>query len=171
MLFDQLLPSMESGEYVFNQLPDEKLFRIFERFLFNFYKRHLAKTDYGYIKKEGLTWQDVSFEEGLDDLLPSMETDICLSNESSRLIIECKFYESALQSRKLSGQETTGKFISGHVYQLYAYLKNLEISLDFVVEEIIHHNNFEKEIQKITDEFTKKIDTLATAKEKEIMTV
>ena len=127
LIFDQLLPSVESGEYVFNQLPDEKLFRIFERFLFNFYKRHLAKTDYSYIKKEGLTWQDVSFEEGLDDLLPSMETDICLSNETSRLIIECKFYESALQSRKLSGLETTGKFISGHVYQLYAYLKNLEI--------------------------------------------
>ena len=30
---------------------------------------------------------------------------------------------------------------------------------------------FENEIQKITDEFVKKIDTLATAKEKEIMTI
>lgn len=127
LIYDQLLPSVESGEYLFNQLPDEKLFRIFERFLFNFYKRHLAQTEYRHIKKEGLTWQDVSFEGGLDDLLPTMETDICLSNESSRLIIECKFYESALQSRKVSGEETTGKFISGHVFQLYAYLKNLEI--------------------------------------------
>ncbi len=127
LIFDQLLPDVKSGEYSFNALPDEKLFRIFERFLFNFYRRHLGHTEYSYIKKEGLTWQDVSFEEGLDDLLPSMETDICLSNESSRLVIECKFYESALQSRKVSGEETTGKFISGHVYQLYAYLKNLEI--------------------------------------------
>ncbi len=127
LLFEQLMPDVNSGKYLFNVLPDERLFRIFERFLFNFYKRHLAQTDFTQIKKEGLGWQDVSFEDGLDDLLPSMETDISLSNESSRLIIECKFYESALQSRKVSGDETTGKFISGHVYQLYAYLKNLEI--------------------------------------------
>ena len=31
--------------------------------------------------------------------------------------------------------------------ELETYLKNLKISLDFVIEEIIHHNNFEKEIQ------------------------
>lgn len=127
LLFDQLLPNMETGTYLFNPLPDDKLFRIFEKFLFNFYKRHLNQTSFTYIKKEGLVWQDVSFEEGLDDLLPSMETDICLSNDYGRVIIECKFYESAFQSRKLSGEESVGKFISGHVYQLYAYLKNLEI--------------------------------------------
>ena len=27
------------------------------------------------------------------------------------------------------------------------YLKNLKISLDFVIQEIIYHNNFEKEVQ------------------------
>lgn len=127
LIFDQLLPNELSGEYLFANLPDEKLFRIFEKFLFNFYKKNSTLTSYKNVKKEGLVWQNVFLESGLDDLLPSMETDICLSNETSRLIIECKFYESAFQSRKISEEETTGKFISGHIYQLYAYLKNLEI--------------------------------------------
>jgi len=56
-----------------------------------------------------------------------METDICLFNNYSRLIIECKFYQSALQQWHISEQVTVSKFISGHIYQLYAYLKNLEL--------------------------------------------
>jgi 5-methylcytosine-specific restriction enzyme subunit McrC len=127
LIYEQLLPSTNSGEYSFVNLSDEKLFRIFEKFLFNFYKKHLDKTSYTSIKKEGLLWQDSIFEDGLDDLLPAMETDICLFNESNRLIIECKFYESALQARRILGEDTTGKFISGHIFQLYAYLKNLEL--------------------------------------------
>ncbi len=149
LLFDQLSPNENLGSYLFNRLPDEKLFKIFEKFLFNFYKLNLAKTNYKYIKKEGLVWQDASFEDGLDDLLPSMETDICLSNESNRLIIECKFYESALQSRKISGEETTGKFISSHVYQLYAYLKNLEIKHQSQVSGMIIYPENGKKIHSL----------------------
>ena len=78
-----------------------------------------------------------------------METDISLSNESSRLIIECKFYESALQSRKVSGEETSGKFISGHVYQLYAYLKNLEIKHQIPTSGMIIYPENGKKIESL----------------------
>lgn len=127
LIYEQLLPSTDAGRYSFVNLSDEKLFRIFEKFLFSFYKRHLDKTGYTAIRKEGLVWQESIFEGGVDDLLPAMETDICLSSDSNRLIVECKFYESALQSRRILGENTSGKFISGHIFQLYAYLKNLEL--------------------------------------------
>lgn len=124
LLYEQLLPNADSGKFEFVELSDEKLFKIFEKFLFNFYSKHLNETSYKSIKKEGMTWQDSILVNGNDDFLPSMETDISLFNDHSRLVIECKFYFSALQVRKFGENETSGKFISGHIYQLYAYLKN-----------------------------------------------
>ena len=127
LIYQQLLPTTDIGKYNFVNLTDEKLFKIFEKFLFNFYKKHLYKTKYTQIKKEILAWQESIIDIGIEDLLPTMETDICLFNETTRLVIECKFYESALQKRRILGEDTTGKFISGHIFQLYAYLKNLQL--------------------------------------------
>ena len=124
LLYEQLLPNVDSGKFEFVDLSDEKLFKIFEKFLFNFYSKHLGETCYISIKKEGMKWQDTTFVNGIDDFLPSMETDISLFNEESRLVIECKYYFSALQTRSFGENEASGKFISSHIYQLYAYLKN-----------------------------------------------
>jgi len=127
LIHNQLLPSSEIGKYKFSDISDEKLFKIFERFIFNFYKKHLSQTEFSGVKKESLIWQDTFFESGIGDLLPWMETDVCLYNKDKRLIVECKFYKSALQSRQSNDEESSGKFISAHLYQLYAYLKNLKI--------------------------------------------
>ena len=124
LLHEQLLPNVDSGKFDFVELSDEKLFKIFEKFLFNFYSKHLGETCYKSIKKECMTWQDSTLVNGIDDFLPSMETDISLFNQQNRLVVECKFYFSALQSRKFGDNEASGKFIPNHIYQLYAYLKN-----------------------------------------------
>ena len=127
MIFDQLLPSETHGGYEFVEITEEKLFRIFEKFTFNFYKKHLDQTIYTQIKKERLGWQETAYEGGIEDFLPSMETDVSLSNATSKLVVECKFYESAIQSRTVGDLNIKGTFISNHLYQLFAYLKNLEI--------------------------------------------
>jgi len=41
--------------------------------------------------------------------------------------VECKFYESAIRTRSIGDMNIKGTFISNHLYQLFAYLKNLEI--------------------------------------------
>ena len=127
MIYDQLLPSESTGKYEFVNMTDEKLFRIFEKFIFNFYKKHLGQTIYTNINKERLGWQETSYEGGIEDFLPTMETDVSLSNETSKLIVECKFYESAIRTRSIGDINIKGTFISNHLYQLFAYLKNLEI--------------------------------------------
>ena len=127
MIYDQLLPSENAGRYEFVNMTDEKLFRIFEKFIFNFYKKHLDHTIYTHIKKERLGWQETDFEGGIEDFLPTMETDVSLSNATSKLVVECKFYESAIQSRSMGDLNIKGTFISNHLYQLFAYIKNLEI--------------------------------------------
>jgi 5-methylcytosine-specific restriction enzyme subunit McrC len=127
LIYDQLMPSQETGKYQFVNIAEEKLHAIFEKFVFKYYEKHLDQTMYTGIKRDSLSWQDTYFEEGIDDFLPIMKTDVSLFNDISKLVIECKFYESALQSRKIDGRDLKETFISNHLYQLFAYLKNLEI--------------------------------------------
>jgi len=127
LIYDQLMPNQETGKYQFANITEEKLHTIFEKFVFKFYEKHLNQTIYTGIKSDALSWQDTYFEDGIDDFLPVMKTDVSLSNSTSKLVIECKFYESALQSRRISGKNLRETFISNHLYQLFAYLKNLEI--------------------------------------------
>jgi 5-methylcytosine-specific restriction enzyme subunit McrC len=127
LIYDQLLPSQTTGKFEFVNITDEKLFRIFEKFIFNFYKKHLNKTTYTGIKKDRISWQDTSFESGIDDFLPWLETDVSLFNAANKLVIECKFYETAIQTRKFGEIGKNRSFISAHINQLFVYLKNLEI--------------------------------------------
>lgn len=145
LIYEQLLPSQTVGRYEFVNITDEKLFRIFEKFIFNFYKKHLDKTIYTGIKKERLGWQDTSFEGGIDDFLPSLETDVSLFNATNKLVIECKFYETAIQTRSFGERNKKSTFISAHINQLFVYLKNLEIRDKSILSGmIIYPENGEK---------------------------
>lgn len=145
LIYDQLLPSESAGKYEFVDLSDEKLFRVFELFIFNFYKKHINKTVYTHIKKERLGWQETAFEEGIEDFLPTMETDVSLYNETNKLVIECKFYERVIQQRSVGDLNIKGTFISAHLYQLFAYLKNLEIKDGSILSGLlIYPENGEK---------------------------
>ncbi len=145
LIYDQLLPSQTTGKFEFVNITDEKLFRIFEKFIFNFYKKHLDKTVYSGIKKERLGWQETSFESGIDDFLPSLETDVSLFNATNKLVIECKFYETAIQTRRFGEVDKKSSFISTHINQLFVYLKNLEIRDKSILSGlIIYPENGEK---------------------------
>ncbi|QWE17531.1 hypothetical protein [Polynucleobacter sp. AP-Nino-20-G2] len=145
LIYDQLMPNESTGRYEFVNITDEKLFRIFERFIFNFYRKHLNQTIYTNIKKERLGWQETNFEGGIEDFLPTMETDVSLFNSTSKLVIECKFYESAIQAKSVGNLNIKGSFISTHLYQLFAYLKNLEIKDKSILSGLlIYPENGEK---------------------------
>jgi 5-methylcytosine-specific restriction enzyme subunit McrC len=145
LIYDQLLPSQTTGQYEFVNITDEKLFRIFEKFIFKFYEKHIDKTVYTGIKKERLGWQDTSFEGGIDDFLPSLETDVSLFNATNKLVIECKFYESAIQTRTFGEANKKNSFIATHINQLFVYLKNLEIKDKSILSGmIIYPENAEK---------------------------
>jgi len=137
LIYDQLLPSQESGKYQFVNISEEKLYAIFEKFVFKYYEKHLNQTSYTGIKRDSLNWQNTYFEEGLDDFLPIMKTDVSLFNDLSKLVIECKFYESALQVRKIDGKDLKETFISNHLFQLFAYLKNIEIKNNKAISGLI----------------------------------
>jgi len=149
LVYDQLMPSQETGKYQFVNFTEEKLHAIFEKFVFKYYEKHLNQTIYTGIKSDAVSWQDTYFEEGIDDFLPVMRTDVSLFNNESKLVVECKFYESALQSRRINGKELRETFISNHLYQLFAYLKNLEIKNNKVISGLILYPENGKKISSV----------------------
>lgn len=123
MIFEELLPDPQKGNYSFAAFSEDKLFNVFEKFLQNFYKFHIADTSYKKAHRERFNWQKSEFLSGDKNRLPKMNTDLSLTNNTTRLVIESKFYRKALVGR-YSG-ENEGALISTHLYQLFAYVRNL----------------------------------------------
>ncbi len=54
--------------------------------------------------------------------MPRMETDLSLISADKKIILDAKFYPEAFASNRFGGK----KFRPPHLYQLFAYLKNVE---------------------------------------------
>jgi 5-methylcytosine-specific restriction enzyme subunit McrC len=118
LAFDCLLPDPAGSGFLFQDvLRDEiKMARVFEEFVRNFYR-----TEQQTFSVEPLTiqWHAVSLETSGLGRLPAMRTDVFLSNAKRQIIIDTKYYASALQI--YHGNQS---FHSGNLYQLFSYLKN-----------------------------------------------
>lgn len=119
LLYDNLLPTQKTGTWQFrNFLRDEnKMPAIFENFVRNFYKSE-AK---GYkVNREDIYWNKLPVGNDSINLLPKMQTDICLTSKNRKIMIECKYTSNLFQEHY-----GTKKFRSEHLYQLNSYLHNL----------------------------------------------
>ena len=121
LIYEQFLISEKTGERKFKDfLRDEKTMgALFEEFLRNFYRLE-QKVKVFDVSREDIEWDAISENS---KLLPKMQTDITLKTEDRKIIIEAKYYKEALQ-RHPHGLEKSIR--STHLYQLFAYLKNLE---------------------------------------------
>ena len=118
VIFENLLVDENTGETKFREFDREpkQMAYLFENFVRNFYRRELK----GYkVTRENIKW-DV--DEGFNDYLPLMQTDISIESNLKKIIIDTKFYKEAftyhMNSKKLH---------SNNLYQLFAYLKNIEV--------------------------------------------
>ena len=120
LVFESAMLDEEKGEYVFEDFrrDEKKMAMLFERFLFNFYKR---EQDIYRVQKRQLQWQISRADEESIALLPRMETDIMLTSRDQTLIIDAKYYKQS--TNEYYGNE---RFRSTHLYQIFSYLQNLE---------------------------------------------
>lgn len=114
-VIDGLLLSDSQGRYLMSTfLKDDKMHQLYQNFVYRYYKFH-----YRYLK---VCAQEVKWnldEESNDYLLPKMLTDITLSKENKKLIIDTKYYTKTLQKN----YETSSQ-ISSNLYQIFTYVKN-----------------------------------------------
>lgn len=113
-----LMPSQNSLVFKYRDiLRDEReMAHVFEAFVRNFYK--IEQSRYS-SEPLGIPWDSEALREGDDDRLPNMRVDVFLKSEARQIIIDTKYYAEALQS-----YHGSSSFRSGHLYQLFSYLKN-----------------------------------------------
>ena len=121
LINDKLIITDKEGNTKFRDfLRDEKgMNKLFEAFVFNFYKKEL-KGKYK-VSRPKILWNAQPSEDNAMDYLPEMRTDIFLESGEDRIIIDAKYYGKALQT--YYDKKTIH---SGNLYQIYAYLKNIE---------------------------------------------
>jgi 5-methylcytosine-specific restriction enzyme subunit McrC len=121
LIYDNLLASEDPGKSKFRDFfqDENRMPRLFEDFVRNFYK--LEAPGY-HVSREDIYW----YAKGLNDpsaaYLPKMETDISIEDKESKVVIDTKYYKEALQK-----YYDTEKIHSQNIYQIFAYLKNLEM--------------------------------------------
>lgn len=112
------LPDHGAGHGKFNDLlSDEKVMeKVFEEFLRNFYR--LKQREFYSVGSTQLKWNATAEQVEHLGLLPVMKTDITMKSGSRIVIIDAKYYKSALQEH-----HGVMKAVSGNLYQLTAYLR------------------------------------------------
>jgi 5-methylcytosine-specific restriction enzyme subunit McrC len=119
LIHRNLLVSEKSGTSKFMDFVQDKrqMAILFENFVRTFYRVH---TDYR-VKREDIYWRWIAADKVSEGLLPKMQTDISLTSSTRKIIIDCKFTPEATQ--KHYEAETLRSL---HVYQINAYMDNLE---------------------------------------------
>lgn len=119
LIHNNLLPSEDKGSWYFTDFTrDEvKMYRLFENFIFNFYK--IEFKGYYKVRRESISWQ-FSFEDVFhSEYIPGMLTDITLESNDRKVIIDTKYYQDTLAERF-----ERKKVKSANLYQLFSYLLN-----------------------------------------------
>jgi 5-methylcytosine-specific restriction enzyme subunit McrC len=135
MIMNVLLPREGGTEHLFRDLleDEEAMWRIFQGFLKNFYRRHRPEWR---VKAEVIEWQqDIYCLDRTADLeaLPKMETDLTLFPPGRIVIADAKYYKETLNN-KFGGKKTIH---SDHLYQLSSYLSHRRSESDRQLEGLL----------------------------------
>lgn len=129
-VFDLVLPMEAAGSRSIPkaQREETEFRKLFEKAIANFYSSELSR-EQGWRVYPGrqFSWPVESATEGISALMPIMITDIIMENDHTnrRIIIDTKF-TGILASSKFGSD----RFKTGHLYQLYAYLRSQEKETD-----------------------------------------
>lgn len=144
LIYQGLLTNEDGDEFTFSDfIRDRQMANLYEKFVLNFYKKHLDRAKYN-VHAPKLKWnldEEISEEELA--LLPEMRTDIVIENEinNCQLIIDTKYYTQTLVSSNWTDIE---KVRTGHLYQIFAYICNSRFSGE--IRGMLLYPTIEKEI-------------------------
>ena len=99
-------------------LDEQRMCALYERFILEYYRREHPGIDVG---APHIPW---ALDDGIDDMLPAMKSDVVLSRGGCVLIVDAKYYAHATQR-----QFDKHTVHSANLYQIFAYVKNKEAEL------------------------------------------
>jgi 5-methylcytosine-specific restriction enzyme subunit McrC len=120
LLLQREMPSETAGSHKLPGLDRDALtlYRIYERFVANFYALHL--TEWSVATQVNLNWHTAK----ASTYMPAMKPDLVLQHSSTgrMVVLDTKFTASSIVSNRW-GQYV---FDSSHLYQIYTYLRSQE---------------------------------------------
>ncbi|MCW6088160.1 5-methylcytosine-specific restriction endonuclease system specificity protein McrC [Clostridium sporogenes] len=124
LIYFGLITNEEGNNLKFHDfIRDKQMETLYEKFVLNFYKKHLSPDCYK-VHSPKIQWDiDKNFNNIGIEYLPEMRTDIVIENDQEHIqaIIDTKYYASALKSRNFSESK---KLISGNLYQILSYVNS-----------------------------------------------
>lgn len=134
-----LLLTTDAGNYkLASWLQDEEMHHLFEKFVLSYYQQHHPNFAPKAAYIEWDLWGDAA-----RTYLPTMKTDITLTNGARRLIIDTKYYGKAMQ---LNSRFESTTFISSNLYQIFTYVKNSDVEKTGKVAGVLLYAKTEEDI-------------------------
>ena len=144
-VLDGMLMTDESGAYKMATFSDEHMNRLFEKFVLEYYKVHHKGVS---ANTEHIEWDTDLEKSSMIGFLPAMKTDITLRSGNHVLIIDTKYYGSALQYNF-----NKATIHSNNLYQVFSYVKNEDIGNTGDVEGVLLYAKTHEEISPNLDAF------------------
>lgn len=117
LILDGMLLTTDSGEYRLASFVDEqRMNRLYEKFILEYYAKECPQVK---ATASQIQW---ALDDGIGTMLPVMQSDIMLSQGSTVLIIDAKYYTHTTQT-----QYDVHSLHSGNLYQIFTYVKNKDI--------------------------------------------
>lgn len=107
-----MLHSTEDGDVRLISFSEENLNKLYEKFILNYCIKHYPKLKPA---SSEIKWAI----SGATGMLPKMQSDIMLTNDNRKLIIDAKFYSKSTQKHF-----DKDSFHSHNLYQIFTYVKN-----------------------------------------------
>lgn len=116
LIIKGLLQSSNGSKYKLNRFFDDRqMHKLYEKFILEYYRKEYPSLN---VSAAQIPWW---LDEESDSLLPVMQSDITIKQGNRVLIIDAKYY-----SRNTSTRFEKRTLISGNLYQIFTYVKNLD---------------------------------------------
>ncbi len=139
MLLSEKDGKIKLAEY----LDDQKMHDFYERFILEYFKKEYPELK---ASRDKVAWNLDDASNSMIDLLPEMQTDITLRYKEKTLIIDAKYYSQILKKGQYG---ENGKIPSGNIYQIYAYVKNMDKNHTGNVEGMLLYAGTDEPVKEV----------------------
>lgn len=119
MIRDGMIQTREHGKYRLAVFEEKYMPWLYENFILEYYRTHRPDLNPAHTQ---VKW-DFRGEVVHGEQIPDMKTDITLQKDGKTLIVDAKYYGHIL---KASRQNARKKLPSANLYQIFAYVKNMD---------------------------------------------
>ena len=114
LMLEGMLLTTDDGEYKLATFIDEqRMSRLYEKFILEYYAKECPQIK---ATASQIPW---ALDDGIGTMLPTMQSDIMLSQGNKVLIIDAKYYTHTTQT-----QYDVHTLHSNNLYQIFTYVKN-----------------------------------------------